>query len=157
MQPIITIFLSLYMQGRNRLMPTINKIRLTNVLYEDGDKRFNDELFNFYSQNTAIVLENGGGKTVFIHTVLQAILPHTSLGERKIRETLELDQSPAHIAIEWIINERPRRYVVTAVSLFIQNEQLDSYRYVYEYGVGDPHRIEEMPFAIQMETMDRPA
>lgn len=138
-------------------MPTINKIRLTNVLYEDGDKRFNDELFNLDGQNTGIVLENGGGKTVFIHTVLQAILPHTSLGERRIRETLKLDQGPAHIAIEWIVNERPRRYVVTAVSLFIQNEQLDSYRYVYEYGVGDSHRIEEMPFAIQMETMDRPA
>src|SRR5690625_4325101 len=117
MRHITTIYLNLFMLMRRwRHMPTINKIRLTNVVYEDGYKRFNDDLFLFDGHNAAIVLENGGGKTVFIHTVLQAILPHTHLGERKIRETLKLDQAPAHIAIEWMINERPRRYLVTAVS-----------------------------------------
>lgn len=138
-------------------MPTINKIRLTNVVYEDGDKRFNDDLFLFDGHNAAIVLENGGGKTVFIHTVLQAILPHTHLGERKIRETLKLDQAPAHIAIEWMINERPRRYLVTAVSLFMNNDRLDSYRYVFEYEENHPERIENIPFAIEMKTGERPA
>src|SRR5690625_5584199 len=96
MRHITTIYLNLFMLMRRwRHMPTINKIRLTNVVYEDGDKRFNDDLFLFDGHNAAIVLENGGGKTVFIHTVLQAILPHTHLGERKIRETLKLDQAPA--------------------------------------------------------------
>src|SRR5690625_377146 len=99
-------------------MPSISKIRLTNVVFEDGNKRFNDEVFLFDGHNGAILLENGGGKTVFIHTVLQAVLPHTHLGDRKIKETLQLENAPAHIGIEWMISDRPRRYTTTSVSLF---------------------------------------
>lgn len=99
-------------------MPTISKIRLTNVVYDDGNKRYNDELFIFDGHNSAIILENGGGKTVLIHTALQAIFPHVDLANRKIKNTLVVQNEPAHIAIEWINNDRPRRYVVTAVSLY---------------------------------------
>ncbi|AOV08748.1 hypothetical protein [Sporosarcina ureilytica] len=127
-------------------MPTISQIRLTNVVYEDGQKRYNDDLFKFDGYNGALVLENGGGKTVLIQTLLQAVIPHTNLGERKIRDTLKLE-GPAHIAIEWIHSDRPRRYVVTAVSLFISDNKVDSYRYVYEYGASDANGIEMIPFA----------
>ncbi|WP_114571944.1 coiled-coil domain-containing protein [Exiguobacterium flavidum] len=127
-------------------MPSINKIRFTNVVYEDGMKRYNDEIFHFDGFNGALVLENGGGKTVFIQTALQAILPHTNLSERKIRHTLQLDNYPAHIAIEWLLSESPRRYVVTCVSLFLAKNELNSYRYVYPYVNGDPNGIEGIPF-----------
>lgn len=127
-------------------MPAISKIRLTNVVYESGDKRFNDELFILDGNNTAILLENGGGKTVLIHTVLQAVLPHTPLGERKIKETLQLENSPAHIAIEWMINEHPRRYLVTAVSLFLVKNELKSHKYVFEYEANHQEKIENIPF-----------
>jgi len=127
-------------------MPSISKIRFTNVVYEDGNKRYNDEIFVFDGHNGAILLENGGGKTVFIHTALQAILPHTDLAERRIKSTLKLDEAPAHIAIEWITDERPRRYVATVVSLFLTKDGLDSYRYVYEYAENDAHSIINLPF-----------
>lgn len=127
-------------------MPAISKIRLTNVVYEEGNKRYNDEIFLFDGQNGAVLLENGGGKTVFIQTVLQVILPHSDLAERKIKNTLVLENAPAHIAVEWITNEKPRRYVVTAVSLFITKNGLDSLRYVYEYGENDPNKLENIPF-----------
>ncbi|WP_143522881.1 hypothetical protein, partial [Pseudomonas sp. 2822-15] len=78
------------------------------------------------------LLENGGGKTVLIQTALQAILPHVDLADRKIKDTLSLENSPAHIAIEWIVNDNPRQYVVTAVTLFLTKHGLDSVRYVYE-------------------------
>lgn len=138
-------------------MPTISKIRLTNVIYEEGNKRYNDELFLFDGQNGAILIENGGGKTVFIQTALQAILPHTDLADRKIKNTLMLDGAPAHIAIEWIINERPRRYVVTAVSLFTTKNTLDSLRYVYEYHENDLNGIEGIPFVRAIKGGKRPA
>lgn len=140
-----------------KVMPTINKIRLTNIVYENGDKRINDEVYLLDGNNGAILLENGGGKTVFIHTVLQAVLPHTNLGERKIRETLQLENSPAHIAIEWIINERPRRYVTTAVSLFIYKNDLHSHRYVFEYEHDHPDRLENIPFVFETNGNKRPA
>lgn len=128
-------------------MPVISKIRFTNVIYEGGSKRYNDELFVFDGHNGAILLENGGGKTVFIQTALQTVLPHTDLAGRKIKETLSLAGTPAHIAIEWIIRDSPRRYALTAVTLFIHNNDLDSFRYVYEYEEGSPYAIEELPFA----------
>ncbi|MEJ8552629.1 hypothetical protein [Tepidibacter sp. Z1-5] len=127
-------------------MPAISKIRFTNVIYEGGEKRYNDEIFQFDGHNGAILLENGGGKTVFIQTAIQAVLPHSDLGERKIKDTLLLDGDSAHIAIEWILNENPRRYGLTAVTLFINKRGLDSYKYVYEYEAGDKHCIEELPF-----------
>lgn len=127
-------------------MPTISKIRLTNVVFEEGNKRYNDELFLFDGHNGAILLENGGGKTVLIQTALQAILPHVDLADRKIKKTLSLENAPAHIAIEWIINDSPRRYVVTCVSLYMIKNGLDSLRYVYEYDANDPDNIEEIPF-----------
>ncbi len=127
-------------------MPSISKIRFTNVVYEDGNKRYNDETFVFDGHNGAILLENGGGKTVFIHTALQAILPHTDLAERKIKSTLKLEEAPAHVAIEWILNDRPRHYVVTAVTLLLTKDGLESYRYVYNYAENDSHSIDKIPF-----------
>lgn len=127
-------------------MPSISKIRFTNIVYEGGAKRYNDDIFLFDSHNGAILLENGGGKTVFIQTAIQAILPNVELAERKMRDTLSLESSSAHIAIEWIINERPRRYGLTAVTLYMAKEGVKSYRYTYEYEEGDKHRIEELPF-----------
>ncbi|WP_374723951.1 hypothetical protein [Calidifontibacillus erzurumensis] len=127
-------------------MPAISKIRLTNVVYEYGQKRYHDEIFLFDGHNGAIVLENGGGKSVFIQTVLQAVFPHAEVGERKTKDTITLDEGPAHIAIEWLLNEKPRRYAVTAVTLFKKSNGIDSLRYVYEYGENDPHSIEKIPF-----------
>nr|MBA5586351.1 hypothetical protein [Anaerobacillus isosaccharinicus]QOY38722.1 hypothetical protein AWH56_022375 [Anaerobacillus isosaccharinicus] len=127
-------------------MPAISKIRLINVQYEEGNKRYNDELFLFDGHNGAILLENGGGKTVLIHTAIQAILPHVDFADRKIKSTLVIENAPAHIAIEWITNDQPRRYLVTAVSLFMTKHGLDSFRYVYEYGANDPNGIEGIPF-----------
>ncbi|WP_317646019.1 hypothetical protein [Sporosarcina sp. GW1-11] len=127
-------------------MPTISKIRFTNVVYENGDKRYNDELFLFDGHNGAIVLENGGGKTVFIQTALQAIIPHVQVANRKMKDTLRLDDGPAHIAIEWILSEQPRRYGLTCVTLFMTKESLDSLKYVYEYSSENAHSIENLPF-----------
>ncbi|WP_026906761.1 hypothetical protein [Paucisalibacillus globulus] len=138
-------------------MPAISKIRLTNVVYEEGNKRYNDELFLFEGHNGGILLENGGGKTVLIQTALQAVLPHVDLADRKIKNTLLLENAPAHIAIEWITHDKPRRYVVTAVTLFLTKHGLDSIRYVYEYDAGDANGIEGIPFVKEGKEGNRPA
>jgi hypothetical protein len=139
-------------------MPVISKIRLTNVIYETGAKRFNDGIFEFDGYNGVILLENGGGKTVLIQTTLQAVLPHADLGERKIKDTLSLEGGASHIAIEWILNDRPRRYALTAVTLFLAPEGLKSLRYVYDYSAGDNHSIVNIPFVKQnQDGKTRPA
>ncbi len=130
-------------------MPAISRIRFTNVVYENGAKRYNDEIFHFDGHSGAIVLENGGGKTVFIQTALQAIIPHVELADRKIKETLSLESGASHVAIEWITNESPRRYAVTAVTLFMENNMAASYKYAYEYGPEDTNSLENMPFVVK--------
>lgn len=127
-------------------MPAISKIRFTNIVYENGDKRYNDELFLFDGHDGAVVLENGGGKTVFIQTALQAIIPHVEVAGRKMKKTLHLEDGPAHIAIEWILNERPRRYALTCVTLYVSKGKLESLKYVHEYEPGSTDRIEDLPF-----------
>lgn len=130
-------------------MPAISKIRFTNVVYENGQKRYNDDIFQFDGENGAILLENGGGKTVFIQTAIQAILPNQELAERKIKNTLMLENNSAHIAIEWIISERPRRYALTAVTLFMNKGSVDALKYVYEYEENDDETIEKLPFKVK--------
>ncbi len=130
-------------------MPSISKIRFTNVIYENGDKRYNDDIFQFEGHNGAIILENGGGKTVFIQAAIQAVLPHAEVAGRKIKDTLSLENNAAHIAIEWIISERPRRYALTCVTLFINKASVDSYRYVYEYEDNDDNSIDKLPFVME--------
>ncbi len=127
-------------------MPAISKIRFTNVIYENGEKRYNDDIFQFEGQNGAILLENGGGKTVFVQTALQAILPHADLAQRKIKNTLMLENSAAHIAIEWVLSEKPRRYALTSVTLFMNKGSVDSLKYAYEYEEDDDNSIEKLPF-----------
>ncbi len=130
-------------------MPAISKIRFTNVIYENGGKRYNDDIFQFDGHNGAILLENGGGKTVFIQTALQAVLPHTEMAERKIKSTLMLEGAPAHVAIEWIVSDQPRRYALTAVSLYMENNKLQSVKYAYDYMANESNGIEELPFSLE--------
>ncbi|MGL4523333.1 MAG: hypothetical protein ACRCWQ_12340, partial [Bacilli bacterium] len=139
-------------------MPSISKIRLTNVVYEDGMKRYQDEEFIFDGHNGAIVLENGGGKTVFIQTVLQCMLPKTSLAGRHIKDTLQLEVAPAHIGIEWIINENPRHYAVTCVTLHLGSKgTVEALRYVHEYYGNSDHALSHIPFVKKTEDSVRPA
>ena len=126
-------------------MPAISRIRFTNLVFEDGAKRYNDVIFQFDTYNGVILLENGGGKTVLVQAVLQTILPHTLLGERKAKDTFVLENSPAHLAVEWLITDRPRRYALTAVTLF-HSKKYGFHKYVYEYGSGDENSLEELPF-----------
>lgn len=130
-------------------MPAISKIRFTNIVYENGDKRYNDDIFQFDGHNAAIVLENGGGKTVFVQTAIQAVLPHAEVADRKIRNTLMLENNVAHVAIEWILSERPRRYGLTAVTLFINRGSVESLKYVYEYEENDDNSIDKIPFVLE--------
>ncbi len=128
-------------------MPAISKVRFTNVVYDNGNKRYIDTTFRFDGQNGILLLENGAGKTVFVQTLIQAVLPHEQVANRRIQDTLQLSNNIAHIAVEWILEEQPkRRYAVTAVSLFMNsNNKLASQRFAMEYAGGD-FALNKIPF-----------
>ena len=59
---------------------------------------------------------------------MQALLQWScpaALAERKAGGT-QSGKRPAHIAVEWIINEKPRRYALTVVTLFSSKDGMDS-------------------------------
>ena len=60
-------------------MPSISRIRFTNVVYDGGKKRYIDTTFRFDGYNGILLLENGAGKTVFVQTLIQAVLPRKTV------------------------------------------------------------------------------
>ena len=139
-------------------MPSISRIRFTNVVYDGGKKRYIDTTFRFDGYNGILLLENGAGKTVFVQTLIQAVLPRKTVAQRKIQETLQLSNSIAHIAVEWILEDDPRRYALTAVSLFLSSkDQLASQEFAYEYAPGDKGSIDKLPFVQKEGGHERPA
>lgn len=139
-------------------MPAISRIRFTNVVYDGGRKRYIDTTFQFDGFNGILLLENGAGKTVFVQTLIQAVLPHKTVAQRKIQETLQLSNTTAHIAVEWILEEQPRRYALTLVSLFMNSKDaLASQEFAYEYGPGDRGSIDQLPLSQREDGRQRPA
>ena len=139
-------------------MPSISRIRFTNVVYDNGKKRYIDTTFRFDGFNGILLLENGAGKTVFVQTLIQAVLPRKTVANRKIQETLQLSNTTAHIAVEWILEDRPRRYALTAVSLFRNSKDvLASQEFACEYPAQDPNSIEKLPFVREDNGHTRPA
>ncbi len=139
-------------------MPSISRIRFTNIIYDNGNKRYLDTTFRFDGYNGILLLENGAGKTVFVQTALQAVLPRKTVAQRKIQETLLLNNNVAHIAIEWILSEQPRRYALTAVSLFMNtHDTLASQEFAMEYTASSPIRLDTLPLTRKEEGRERPA
>ncbi|MTV50373.1 hypothetical protein GJ688_15490 [Heliobacillus mobilis] len=138
-------------------MPAIAKIRLTNVQYEQGNKRYTDQTFRFDGHNGAILLENGGGKSVLVQTAAQAVIPNGILADRKLRDTLDVSAAPAHIAVEWILNDKPRQYALTCVTFYMGKEGLEYLLYAYDYPAGDKGQIENLPFVQKDRSGKRPA
>lgn len=139
-------------------MPSISRIRFTNIVYDNGNKRYIDTTFRFDGYNGILLLENGAGKTVFVQTLIQAVLPRKTVAQRKIQETLQLNNSIAHIAVEWILEEQPRRYGLTAVSLFMNNrDTLSSQEFAMEYTAASRERLDTLPFTKQEKGHKRPA
>ncbi len=139
-------------------MPSISRIRFTNVVYDGGRKRYIDTTFRFDGFNGILLLENGAGKTVFVQTLIQAVLPHKTVAQRKIQETLQLSNTAAHIAVEWILEDNPRRYALTLVSLFLNSKDiLASQEFAYEYSPSDRGSIEHLPLVQRENGQQRPA
>ena len=131
-------------------MPAISKIRFTNIVYDNGRKRYNDKTFLFDGYNGILLMDNGAGKTVFVQTLIQAVLPRKTVAQRRIQETLQINNSIAHVAVEWILQEQPRVYAITAVSLFTDSKgKPASQEFAMEYvPSASAFGIDSLPFTV---------
>ena len=87
-------------------MPQINKIRIVNFIYNDGNRFIADELYDLSSDrgkplNTLFNMSNGGGKTVLAQLFMQPVHPRAMAGRRRIEDYFAHSTDHSYILIEW--------------------------------------------------------
>ncbi|HOY67297.1 MAG TPA: hypothetical protein PLP29_10435 [Candidatus Ozemobacteraceae bacterium] len=128
-------------------MPLISRLRLVNVRYDHATKMFTDDLFDLAGENSLFNLMNGGGKTVLLQLILQAVLPRTDLGrERKFDSLFEGQPArSSHILVEWLLDSAERKYLLTGLCATRTQDQDDGckwFAYAREYKEDDSLRID---------------
>jgi len=137
-------------------MPRLNRIRVTNIKYDQGKKHLPDLLFETKGLDTLFILANGGGKSLLVQLFLQVILPNTRMGKRKIEDLLQSNPYTGHIVVEWLLDtvgER-RQFLCTGFcfSRGSNNEQpLRYYNYLFEYDDQADLTIEQLPLITASE------
>ena len=76
-------------------MPHINRIRVNNVKYNFGTQAYEDFLLKPFGHNMLYDLANGGGKSVLMLLMLQAVLPNCSLDEKQPLESCSAQRTAA--------------------------------------------------------------
>ncbi len=87
-------------------MPQINKIRIVNFNYNDGNCFIPDELYDLSSDkgealNSLFNLNNGGGKTVLVQLMMQPVHPRAMAGGRHIEDYFGRPGDHSFVLIEW--------------------------------------------------------
>ena len=133
-------------------MPQINKIRIVNLKYNDGNRFIPDELFDLSSDkgealNSLFNLTNGGGKTVLVQLMMQPVHPRAMAGGRHIEEYFAYPGAHSYIVIEWNTDGSNEK-LLTGIAIAGRNsddsQRGNSIRYytfktVYEY--NSPYAI----------------
>ena len=114
-------------------MPKINAIRVVNYRYNDGKRIWLDEIFDFKGgHNALITLQNGGGKTVLIQGIMQAINPNISLRKREWKGFFTKEGVPTYILVEWLLDDGVS-YATTGVGFQLKQSKMDSYMFITNY------------------------
>ncbi|MDD6196314.1 MAG: hypothetical protein PUB12_05425 [[Clostridium] aminophilum] len=87
-------------------MPQINKIRIVNFNYNDGNRFIPDELYDLSSDkgealNSLFNLNNGGGKTVLVQLMMQPVHPRAMAGGRRIEDYFGRPGDHSFVLVEW--------------------------------------------------------
>lgn len=130
-------------------MPTINRIRVVNVVYDKGTKTYANDLFELNNQNTLFNLSNGGGKTVLLQLILQCILPNCDLGnERKFEHFFDGSRRTSYILVEWRLDNVKDDYVLTGICATKgsgDDGDIKYYTFVHHYNRENPYDIKNIP------------
>lgn len=126
-------------------MPKINSFRIVNFSYDDGRKRIANELYKLDGNNTLINLENGGGKSVIIHLLLNVVMPKVDMGTRKISDYFK-DNSTTHLLIEWQLDTRDKsEKLLTGMCLKRNDTDIAYFNYSNNYSNEDDYDINNIP------------
>ncbi|MFF7025953.1 hypothetical protein ACFY97_33680 [Streptomyces klenkii] len=105
------------------------------------------QLFRRPAPATLLVLENGGGKSVFIRMLLSTVLPErqSRKGREALRAYVVSAAAPSHVALEWV-NVRTGETLVTGQALApTADDKLD--RTFYSLHPNAETTLDTLPFA----------
>ncbi|RBQ14480.1 hypothetical protein DP939_40125 [Spongiactinospora rosea] len=105
------------------------------------------QVFRRPAPATLLVLENGGGKSVFIRMLLSTVLPErqSRKGREALRAYVVSAAAPSHVALEWV-NVRTGETLVTGQVLSpLADGKPD--RMFYSFNPGEDVTLASLPFA----------
>ena len=142
-------------------MPSINKIRLSNVKYNDGKNFYDDTLIKCINNNTYLDLINGVGKTFLSQMLLQPILPNAKFEEKKSINLLfnnKNNNKVIHSAIEFILDPGSAfKYALVGFCAYAKEkkseyledakeQKFEILRYICLYNSPNEYDIENIPY-----------
>lgn len=150
-------------------MEGLNKIRISNVTYSDGEKYYDDLLLDIGTKSFGIDYINGGGKTFLAQCAMQSILPKSHFTSKHPFKELykkENNNNTIHSLIEWKLGEGSEfDYMITGFcsrkkeqkkAVLIDNEDsmdnFNTFNYVCFYNEGSKYSIEKIPLKITKES-----
>lgn len=152
-------------------MDGLNKIRVSNVKYADGERFYDDILLDIGTKGFDIDFINGGGKTFLAQCIMQAILPKSHFtGKHPFKELYkkENNNNTIHSLIEWKLGEGSEfEYMITGFcsrkkeqkkALLVDDgdsvENFNTFNYVCFYNEGSKYSIDKIPLKIINESGD---
>jgi hypothetical protein len=132
-------------------MPTLNRIRLVNIKYNDDKRIVRDELLTINGLSTLALLENGGGKSVLTKFMMQPIMwiydqyPNTRVKEPyfDMKKYFKTNTEPCYVLEEFIL-ENNEGYLLLGVGIKKGEEgkPLTKIAFVHHYkNKDDAHSI----------------
>ena len=89
-------------------MPSINRIRIFNVFYNDRKDYFEDLQLNAFGDDMLIEMFNGGGKSLILQCIAQTVLPNSMIQDEwefKKLFSKTNNNNNIHIMVEWNLDE----------------------------------------------------
>lgn len=137
-------------------MPQLWRVRLANIEYDHGQKVIADELFRPQGENTLFNLANGGGKTLLIQLLLQAVLPNESLNKRAISDLLAHKRYTGHILAEWKLDNQADSFITTGFCFTRGSDEegrLRYFMYTIEYSEANEFDILHLPLVAESKPL----
>lgn len=147
-------------------MPAINKIRESNIYFDNRSLFYDDLLLDVQGKSFLIELDNGGGKTLLAQLVMQTILPKSQFKpEHPLKELFNSNNNNTtiHSLVEWKLDEGSEfKYLLTGFCArksernnllgtseeeknLDSSDNIDCFNYICFYNDANKYSIEGIP------------
>ncbi|MBK1812048.1 hypothetical protein JHL18_15605 [Clostridium sp. YIM B02505] len=146
-------------------MSDVNRIRICNIKYNDGNNYYDDFLIRLGGKNTYMDLINGVGKTFYMQCINQPILPNSKFDEKKSINVLFNKQNKNkvfHSIMEFRLDKGSAyKYAMVGICTYAKenenkpfdernnksNKNFDMFRYICLYNMPNEFDIENFPLS----------